>query len=151
MGVAFNVLKFFHILFVITAVGANLSYGVWQARGAIDPEHESFALRGVKFLDDHVANPAYLLVLVTGLTMAWWHWSYTTHWIMAAIVLSVAMFIFALAVYSPALARQIEALERNGPQSREYRSANLRATTYGIGVMVPILTILFLMVTKPSL
>jgi VIT1/CCC1 family predicted Fe2+/Mn2+ transporter len=30
-------------------------------------------------------------------------------------------------------------------------SANLRATIYGIGVMVPILPILFLMVTKPSL
>ena len=147
----FDILKFFHILFVITAVGANITYGVWQARAAIDPEHESFALRGVKFLDDRVANPAYLLVLVTGLTMAWWHWSYTIHWIMAAIVLFVAMFIFALAVYSPALTRQIEALERNGPQSPQYRSANLRATIYGIGVMVPILTILFLMVTKPGL
>jgi uncharacterized membrane protein len=149
--VLFNIVKYFHILFVITAVGANLTYGVWQARGGIDPEHESFALRGVKFLDDRVANPAYLLVLVTGLTMAWWHWSYTIHWIQAAIVLFVGMFIFALAVYSPALARQIETLERNGPQSPEYRRANLRATIYGIGVMVPILAILFLMVTKPSL
>jgi hypothetical protein len=91
------------------------------------------------------------MVLVTGLTMAWWHWSYTTHWIMAAIVLFVGLFLFALAVYSPALTRQIEALERNGPQSAEYRSANLRATTYGIGVMVPILTILFLMIFKPNL
>jgi hypothetical protein len=148
--VLFNIVKFFHILFMITAFGANLSYGVWQARGAIDPAHESFALRGVKFLDDRVANPAYLLVLLTGLTMAWWHWSYTTHWIMAAIVLFVAMFIFAVAVYSPALTRQIETLERNGPQSPEYRSANLRATAFGIAVMVPILAILFLMIFKPS-
>jgi len=149
--VLFNILKFFHILFVITAVGANLTYGGWQARAGFDPEHESFALRGVKFLDDRVANPAYLMVLLTGLTLAWWHWSYTTHWIMAAIVLFVGMFLFALAVYSPALTRQIEALERHGPKSPKYRSANLRATIYGIGVMVPILTILFVMVTKPSL
>ena len=147
----FNILKFFHILFAITAFGANITYGVWQARGALDPEHESFALRGVKFLDDRVANPAYLLVLVTGLTMAWWHWSYTTHWIQAAIVLFVAMFIFALAVYSPALTRQIEALQRDGAQSAAYRSVNLRATVYGIGVMVPILAILVLMIFKPSL
>ena len=105
----------------------------------------------MKFLDDRVANPAYMMVLVTGLTMAWWHWPYTTHWIMAAIVLFVAMFIFALAVYSPALTRQIDALERNGPQSPKYRNANLQATIFGIGVMVPILAILFLMVTKPSL
>jgi len=151
MGVLFNLVKFFHILFVITAVGSNISYGIWQGRAGGDPEHESFVLRGVKFLDDRVANPAYLLVLVTGLTMAWWHWSYTIHWIQAAIVLYVIMFLFGLAVYSPALTRQIEALERDGPTSPAYRNAALRATTYGIGVMVPILTILFLMVTKPNL
>jgi uncharacterized membrane protein len=149
--VLFNIVKFFHILFVITALGANITYGVWQGLAGNDPEQESFALRGVKFLDDRVANPAYLMVLVTGLTLAWWHWSYTTHWIIAAIVLFVAMFIFALAVYSPALTRQIEALERDGPQSSAYRSAAALATIFGIAVMVPILAILFLMVTKPSL
>ena len=147
----FNIVKYFHILFVITAVGSNITYGVWQARAGNDPEHESFALRGVKFLDDHVANPAYLLVLVTGLTMAWWHWSYAIHWIQAAIVLYVIMLLFGLAVYSPALTRQIETLERDGPQSPAYRGAALRATTFGIGVMVPILAIVFLMVVKPTL
>jgi uncharacterized membrane protein len=136
---------------VITAVGSNLTYGVWQARAGNDPEHESFVLRGVKFLDDRVANPAYLLVLVTGLTMAWWHWSYTTHWIAAAIVLFVIMLLFGLAIYSPALTRQIETLERDGPQSSAYRTAALQATIFGIAVMVPILAILFLMVVKPSL
>jgi len=149
--VLFNIVKFFHILLVITSVGANISYGVWQARGGIDPAHEAFALRGVKFLDDHVANPAYLLVLVTGLTMAWWRWSYTIHWIQAAIVLYVIMLLFGLAVYSPALTHQIEALERDGPQSPVYRSAALRATIFGLAVMVPILAIVFLMVVKPSL
>ena len=147
----FNIVKYFHILFVITAVGSNLTYGIWQGRAGTDPEHESFALRGVKFLDDRVANPAYLLVLVTGLTMARWHWSYTIHWIQAAVVLYVIMLLFGLAVYSPALTRQIETLERDGPESSGYRAAALRATTFGIAVMVPILAILFLMVAKPSL
>jgi uncharacterized membrane protein len=149
--VLFNIVKFLHILFVITAVGANISYGVWQTLAGHDPQHESFALRGVKFLDDRVANPAYILILVTGLTMAWWHWSYTTHWIQAAIVLFVIVLLFGLAVYSPALTRQIETLERDGPRSIAYRTASLRATTYGIALFVPILAILFLMVTKPSL
>ena len=147
----FNVVKFFHILFVITAVGSNITYGVWQTRAGYDPEHESFVLRGVKFLDDHVANPAYLLVLVTGLTLAWWHYSYTIHWIQAAIVLYVVMLLFGLAVYSPAFTRQIESLEHDGSQSAAYRSASTRATVFGIAIMVPILAIVFLMVTKPSL
>ncbi len=105
----------------------------------------------MKFLDDRVANPAYLLVVVTGLTMAWWHWSYSTHWIAAAIVLFVIMLLFGLGVYSPALTRQIETLETDGAQSSAHRSAALFATTFGIAVMVPILTILFLMIFKPNL
>jgi uncharacterized membrane protein len=149
--VLFNIVKFFHILFVITAVGSNITYGVWQARAGNNPQHLSIVLRGVKFLDDHVANPAYLLVLVTGLTMAWWRWSYTVHWIQAAIVLYVVMLLFGLAVYSPALTRQIEALELDGAESPAYRSAAARATTFGIAVMVPILAIVFLMVVKPAL
>jgi uncharacterized membrane protein len=149
--VLYNIVKFFHILFVITAVGSNITYGVWQGRAGNDPEHESFVLRGVKFLDDRVANPAYLAVLVTGLTMAWWHWSFTTRWVAAATVLFVIMLLFGLAVYSPALTRQIETLERDGQDSPAYQTAATRATIFGIAVMVPILTILFLMVTKPSL
>jgi hypothetical protein len=35
--VLFNIVKFFHILFVITAVGSNITYGVWQARAGNDP------------------------------------------------------------------------------------------------------------------
>lgn len=147
----YNLLKAFHILFVIAAVGSNITYGVWQGLAGNDPQRESFALRGVKFLDDRVANPAYLLVLVSGLTLAWWHWSYTTHWIAAAIVLYVIAILFAFAVYSPALARQIETLDRAGLASPAYRTAAIRATAFGIAVMVPILAILYLMVAKPSL
>jgi hypothetical protein len=61
------------------------------------------------------------------------------------------MLLFGLAVYSPALTRQIETLERDGPPSSAYPTAALQATIFGIAVMVPILAILFLMVVKPSL
>jgi uncharacterized membrane protein len=149
--VLYNLVKILHILFVITAVGSNVTYGVWQARAGNDPQRQSFVLRGVKFLDDRVANPAYLLVLLTGLTMAGWRYSYTTRWIAAAIVLYVAAILFAFTVFSPALTRQIETLERDGIESPPYRAAAVRSTAFGIGVMVPILAILVLMVTKPSL
>jgi hypothetical protein len=69
-NVLYNVVKFSHILLVITAVGSSITNGIWQGRAGSNSEHESFVRRGVKFLDDRVANPAYLLVLVTGLTMA---------------------------------------------------------------------------------
>ena len=89
--------------------------------------------------------------LVSGLTLAGWHWSYTTHWIQAAIVFYVIAILLGFAVYSPALVRQIQTLEGEGISSAAYRSAGIRATAIGIGVMVPILAIVFMMVVKPAL
>ena len=59
----YEILKFLHVLLAIVAVGFNATYAVWLARAAKEPEHEAFALRGVKFLDDRIANPAYALLL----------------------------------------------------------------------------------------
>lgn len=147
----YSLLKLLHVLLAITAVGSNISYGIWQGLAGPQPEHESFVLRGIKFIDDRVANPCYLLLLASGLLLAGWHWSYTTHWIAAAIVLYVIVILFAFAVYSPALTRQIETLERDGRSSAAYRAVAIQATLRGIAVMVPILGILFMMVVKPSL
>ena len=65
------ILKWIHVLAAITALGANITYGVWIGRAGGQPETLAFALRGVKFIDDRIANPAYGLLLVTGLGMAW--------------------------------------------------------------------------------
>jgi uncharacterized membrane protein len=151
MAVLFNVVKLLHILFVITAVGSNISYGIWQGIAGSDVERERFVLRGIKFIDDRVANPAYILVLITGLIMAGWHYSYSTRWIIAAIILFVIVLLLGLTVYSPALVRQIEVLDREGNQTPSYRRANLRATLVGIAIFIPIMAILFLMINKPSL
>jgi uncharacterized membrane protein len=146
----YGLLKYIHVLLAITAVGSNLTYGVWQAIAR--PEHESFVLRGVKFIDDHVANPCYLLLLATGLTLqAIGHLGLQRHWIMAAIILYVILLIFGLGFYTPALTRQIETLETEGIQSAQYRVRATRATVYGVGTLPIILAIVFMMVVKPSL
>jgi uncharacterized membrane protein len=62
-------LKSLHVLLAIVAVGFNAAYGVLLARAAREPEHLSHVLRTVKVLDDRFANPAYGLLLVTGLAM----------------------------------------------------------------------------------
>ena len=64
-------IKFVHVLLAIIAVGFNATYGVWLATVATQPTPtQSFVLRGIKRLDDWFANPAYVLLAVTGLTMA---------------------------------------------------------------------------------
>ena len=40
-------LKTLHNLFAIVAVGFNISYAIWQARAAREPEYMGYALRGI--------------------------------------------------------------------------------------------------------
>ena len=66
----FQLIKFVHVLLAIVAVGFNASYGIWLARSANAPQAtQSHVLRTIKFLDDRIANPAYGLLLLTGVLM----------------------------------------------------------------------------------
>ncbi len=53
----YTLLVFLHIFATMTAVGLNANYAIWIACGTRDPASLPFALRGVKFIDDYVANP----------------------------------------------------------------------------------------------
>jgi len=151
VSVLFTTVKFVHILLAITAVGFNASYGIWTGRAARSPEHLGFALRGVKFMDDRVANPAYGLLLLSGLTMVFvGHLSLTTFWISGALVLWLVAVVLGLLLYTPTLRRQIQALENHGPESAEYKSLASRGTVAGIGTSVVVLAIIVLMVFKPG-
>src|SRR6266571_3083500 len=48
------VLKFIHILSAIVAVGANITYGVWNARISSEPNHAAFTLKGIRFIDNRI-------------------------------------------------------------------------------------------------
>ena len=148
----YTITKFLHVVLAIVAVGFNASYGIWIVRSARDPEHVSFAMRTIKFLDDRFANPAYGLLLLTGLFMVFnAGYPLSTFWIAAALVLYVLVLVLAFAVISPNFRAQLRALETTGPQGAEFRAAAARGRTFGILVSVIVLAIVFLMVTKPTL
>ena len=148
----YEVLKFLHVLLAIVAVGFNATYGIWLARAARERDHEAFALRGVKFLDDRFANPAYALLLVTGLLMVWvGDLDLTQFWLLAALILYAIAVVLGLFVYTPTLRNQIAALESAGPDSPEFRALSTRGTTVGILLAADVIVIVFLMVTKPTL
>ena len=114
---AYSLIKYLHVLLAITAVGSNITYAAWNARGAMDAQHLSFALRGIRFLDNRIANPCYGLLLVTGLALRFIGFNVWPRWILSAIVLYVVLVVVALAGYSPALRRQIASLEADGATS----------------------------------
>lgn len=148
----YDVVKFVHVLLAIVAVGFNISYSVWLARAARDPsEQRLYVLRGIQVLDSRFANPAYGLLLVTGVWMVSISpLELTTFWILLALILYVLMIGVALTIYTPALRVQVRALESQGAQSEAYRQAETRQRVVGIGLAVPVLIIVFLMVTKPT-
>jgi len=149
----FTTVKFIHILLAIIAFGFNATYALWIIRAEKHPEHLDFALRGVKILDDYLASPAYLLLLVSGLTMVFLagYNLLTTFWLITALVLWLVVIVLGYAVYTPALSRQIRVLATSGADSAEFRKLSNREMVVGITLAVLVLLILVVMVFKPTL
>jgi uncharacterized membrane protein len=144
-------LKTLHILFAIVAVGVNITYGIWQARAVREPEHTGYALRGIKFLDDRVANPSYAGLLIVGvLLVLLGPWEFTQFWVYSAIGLYLLMAIVAFFFYSPTLKRQIAAYEASGAGTAEFAALGARARLVGIILAVIVVSIIVLMVVKPG-
>jgi hypothetical protein len=145
----YSLLKFVHVLLAISSVGSNITYAAWNARGAMEPQHLSFALRGIKFLDNRVANPAYGLLLLTGLALVVVGKWGLPGWIIAALILFVILIVVAVGFYSRVTNRQIQVLETAGESSPAYQQLAGQARLYGIASLVIALVIVFVMVVKP--
>jgi uncharacterized membrane protein len=152
MGSTFYlILKYIHIAAAITAVGANITYGVWNARSQSDTAHLGFALNGIKFIDDRIANPSYGVVLLTGLIMIFvGSWGFRL-WIILALILFAATVAVAIALYSPLLNRLIKLVDTGGTSSPEFEAAIRRNRIIGIVFAILLALILFMMVFKPTI
>ena len=143
-------LKFVHVLLAITAVGSNITYGVWNALAAREPAQVPFVVRGIAFIDRRVANPAYGLLLITGLILvAIGPWGLGRGWIASALILFAVLIVVAVGFYSRVMKRQIDALETEGQASSTYKRLTRQAQSYGIASLVIVLAIVFMMVVKP--
>jgi uncharacterized membrane protein len=146
-------LKYFHILLAIFAVGFNASYGLIIARArktGTDASTLRFALRTVKVMDDYVANPCYVLLGLTGVTMV--HLSglpWSAVWIHGSLALWVLMAILGFGVYTRTLRKQLAVLEARGVQDPEFVRLSKRGGVVGGILGVIALVILGLMVFKP--
>jgi len=143
-------LKVVHIIAAIVAVGANVTYAFWlRQAGTTDRDRLVFTIASIKKLDNTLATPAYIVVLLTGLGMVFLGvFSFTNGWIQAALALYVLVVVLSIAVYSPALRRQLREAEAD-PGSAAYRAAASRSNVLGIVVTAIVLVIVVLMVTKP--
>jgi uncharacterized membrane protein len=144
-------LKLVHVVAAIVAVGSNVTYAFWLRWAGRDRDRLVATLDGIRRLDSRVANPAYGVLLATGVWMVLaGAYSFTTFWIDAALVLYVTVAVIGGAVYGPAVRRQMNEAERD-PNSAGYVDAERRSTILGAITLVLVLAIVTLMVTKPTL
>ena len=145
-------LKWLHVLAAIIAVGANITYGIWITRASRKPDVLPFTLSGIKLIDGRVANPAYGLLFIIGLLMAFvGKLRLTTPWLLTALVLFVFVVLIGLLGYTPTLSRQIRVLDGEGFGSSNYQAVARRGTILGVILAVLVIIIVFLMVVKPGL
>lgn len=145
----FVLLKLVHVLAVIAAVGANITYAFWLRWAALDRDRLVYTINGIRRLDRRLANPAYILVLITGVLMVLdGAYSFETGWIAVSIGLYVAVAVLAIVAFAPAIRRQLAEAERD-PSSPAYASAARRTTALGLLTTAVVLAIVVLMVTRP--
>lgn len=143
------ILKLVHVLSAIVAVGANVTYAFWLRLAGRDRERLLFAIEGIRWIDRRVANPAYGVLLVTGVLMVLaGAYSFETGWIAASLALYVLVAIAGITLFAPAVRRQLAEAERD-PTSPAYAAAAARTTRLGLATTAAVLVIVVLMVTKP--
>lgn len=147
----YSALKLIHILAGITAVGANLTYPSWLIRGRTNSVNLRFTFEGIRFLENWIANPSYIISLLTGLIMCRLAGIsiFSIAWIRYALILYALMSAIGFLVYTPILRRQVSEFVANGATSSRYVRLNKLQTMFGLILYVFALLILYLMIIKP--
>ncbi len=145
----FLLLKVVHVLSAIVAVGANLTYAFWLRRAGLDRDRLTFTIATVRALDRRVANPAYIVLLITGVGMVMTGaYSFSARWLQVAIALYVATALLGILVFAPAVRRQAAEAERD-PTSATYALAARHSSRLGLLTTALAVLIVILMVAKP--
>lgn len=143
--------KWLHIVFATIAIGVNVSYNLWFGLAKEEPSQYGFALKGIKKLDDYVANPCYLGLGISGPLMVYLgNWPWTTTWVWCSLALYAILSVLGVAVYSPLLKRQIAVLAERGHEDAEFQALNRKGGILGPGLGVIVLIVIYLMVVKPG-
>lgn len=143
-------LKLVHVLSAVVAVGTNLTYFFWLRQARTSGPQSAATLDAINALDRRLANPAYIVLPITGVIMVLISsLEFSTFWVATAIVLFIVMAAFAGIFFTPSLRRQVE-LARSGADQNAYESAARRTTVTGMITMLLVLAIVTLMVLKPG-
>ncbi len=149
--IPYEILKYIHILSAIVAVGANITYGVWSVRSRREPAHLEYTIKGIRFLDNRIANPAYGVLFITGVLMVIVGGIGLKLWVVVSVILFVAIAVLGFAYFTPLVRRQLALLDAGDASSPEFERLGRRNAMIGPILGLLVLIILGMMVFQPSL
>jgi uncharacterized membrane protein len=142
-------LKIIHVLAAIVAVGSNLTFAFWINRAGRDRGQLVFAIQGIRRLDRILANPGYVVLLLTGIGMVLTgSFRFEQGWLATALVLYVVAVVIGIALFAPAIRRHLAEAQRD-PTSPAYEEAARRTRLLGLVTSLLVVVIVILMVSKP--
>jgi uncharacterized membrane protein len=150
-SIPYLIIKYIHILSAIVAVGANITYGVWSVRARHEPAHLGFAIKGIQFLDNRIANPAYGVLFLTGILMVIVGNLGIQLWIVVSIVLFVAIAVIGFAYFTPLVRAQLQLVDAGDTSSPEFERLARSNAIIGPVLGLLVVVILAMMVFQPKL
>jgi hypothetical protein len=155
-----DVFLFLHVLGAILAVGPTMTYAMWARLGEkAGPGQRAFAIKGINWVDRHLANPAFVAQALTGIALillleiSFLH----TAWLLMGVGIYVVVMITAVAVLVPIEKRHMDIAERsaadpgNETLSQQYLQITGQIRRIGTTIGILTLVIVFFMVVKPEL
>ena len=159
-----SIFLFLHIGGAIAAFGPTIAFPLIGAKTAAEPQHGNFALRVVYFITTRLVEPGAVFVFIMGLGLIWargWN-PFTTFWLGLAIILFLVTLAFAVFVQARNVHRMIDLTSGPPPPPAEGQAApagpppelealSQRGARGGMFMTAMLVTILFLMIFKPTL
>ena len=143
-------LKMLHILLAIIAVGLTSSFGLIMAGVAGKPDAVPHALRIIQRLEK-VAGPSFFALLATGLIMGWvGNLKWTELWFIGSLGIMLVAMVLALGVARPTLAKQVALLDKTPLPVEDLKRLGARSRKVGMTLSLMSLTLITLMVFKPT-
>lgn len=150
-SIPYDILKYIHVLAAIVAVGANITYGAWSVRARREPAHLGYTIKGIRFLDSRIANPAYGVLFLTGVLMVIVGGIGIKLWITVSVILFVAIAVVGFAYFTPLVRRQLALVDAGDTSSPEFERLARTNAMIGPILGVLVLIILGMMVFQPNL
>lgn len=153
----FQLWLFLHVLGAIAAFGFGFYAPIYGAMAAKEPQHGNWFLRSTKRVSDFILIPVAISMGFTGILLVLESGGmqrFQELWLGLAFVIYIGAILTVLFVQRPTLNRVIELTSvppgPDGP-SPEVPQLLRRLRLLGLGLLIAIIVIVYLMVVKPSL